>query len=139
MLDNGRKWTMKTDTHRRIGTTKYLIMTTLLLTINLFLMGCGEVVSVEGIDTGGGGANSLMLSWKAPTTNEDGTTLIDLAGFKLYYGTQSGQYSQVIDVGNYNTAEIGDLGSGTYYLAITAYDTYGNESRFSNEIYHTII
>ena len=139
MLDTGRKVIMKTNTHSRIGTTKFLIMTTLLLTINLFLMGCGEVVSVEGIDTGGGGANSLMLSWIAPTTNEDGTTLTDLAGFKLYYGTRSGQYSQVINVGDYTTAEIGDLGSGTYYLAITAYDTYGNESSFSNEIYHTII
>ncbi len=130
---------MKTDTHRRIGRTKSLIMTTLLLTLNLLLMGCGEVVSVEGIDIGGGGANSLMLSWIPPTTNEDGTTLIDLAGFKLYYGIQSGQYSQVINVGDYTTVEIGDLGTGTYYLAITAYDTYGNESRFSNEIYHTFI
>lgn len=114
-------------------------MTTVLLTLNLLLMGCGEVVSVEGIDIGGGGANSLMLSWNPPTTNEDGTTLIDLAGFKLYYGIQSGQYSQVINVGDYTTAEIGDLGSGTYYLVVTAYDTYGNESSFSKEINYTFL
>jgi hypothetical protein len=139
MLDTGRKWAMKTDTHRQIGTTKFLIMTTVLLTLILLLMGCGEVVSVQGIDTGGGGANSLMLSWNPPTTNEDGTTLIDLAGFKLYYGIQSGQYSQVINVGDYTTAEIGDLGSGTYYLVVTAYDTYGNESSFSKEINYTFL
>lgn len=110
---------------------------TLMIAIGLFLMGCGEVASVEEIDSGSGGSNSLLVSWDAPTTNEDGTTLTDLAGFKLYYGTQPGLYSQVITVGNYTTTEIGDLGSGTYYLAITAYDGYGNESDFSEEIYHT--
>ena len=38
---------MKTDTHRQIGTTKFLIMTTVLLTLILLLMGCGEVVSEQ--------------------------------------------------------------------------------------------
>ncbi len=114
-------------------------MVALMLIVGLFLTACGEIASVEGIDPGGGGSNSLILSWVAPTTNEDGTTLVDLAGYKLYYGTQPGQYAQVVTVGAYTTAEIGDLGTGTYYLAITAYDTYGNESRFSNEIYHTFI
>ena len=128
---------METDIYRRNGKIKIVLIATLLLTIS-FLMGCGEVVSVEGY-LSEDGVNSLMLSWNAPTTNEDGSILTDLAGFKLYYGTRSGQYSQVINVGDYTTAEIGDLGSGTYYLAITAYDTYGNESSFSNEIYHTFI
>ena len=130
---------MKSDTHRGIGTTKFLIMTTLLLTISLFLMGCGEVVSVQGIDTGGGGANSLMLSWNSPTTNEDGSPLNDLAGYKLYYGSQPGQYTRVVTVGDFMQAEISDLNSGTWYLAVTAYDMYGNESSFSNEIYHTFL
>ena len=78
-----------------------------------------------------------MLSWTAPTTNEDGTPLNDLAGYRLYYGTQPGQYSNVITVGDYTTAEIGSLGTGTYYVTVTAYDIYGNESTYSNEINHT--
>ena len=113
-----------------------LLATTLMIVVGLATVGCGEVVTVDGIDIGGG-TNSLMLSWNPPTTNEDGSTLEDLAGYKLYYGTQPGQYSQVITVGSYNTAEISDLGTGTYYLTVTAYDIYGNESGFSNEIYHT--
>ena len=128
---------MTTDTREQSSTHKNLLMATLLLVMSLFLIGCGDVASVEGIGTGG--SNSLMLSWVAPTTNEDGSTLDDLAGYKLYYGTQPGQYSQVITVGDFTTSEIGGLGSGTYYLTVTAYDIYGNESNFSNEINHTFL
>jgi len=112
-------------------------MTILLLMVSLSIIGCGEVAMVGDIDTGGGGSYSLMLSWTAPTTNEDGSFLEDLAGYKLYYGTQPGQYTQIVTVGDYTTVEIDDLGSGTYYVTVTAYDIYGNESDFSNEIYHT--
>ena len=128
---------MTTDTREQSSTHKNLLMATLLLVMSLFLIGCGDVASVEGIGTGG--SNSLMLSWTAPTTNEDGSTLDDLAGYKLYYGTQPGQYSRVITVGDFTTSEIGGLGSGTYYLTVTAYDIYGNESTFSNEINHTFL
>lgn len=112
----------------------------LMFAVGLATIGCGEAVSIDGIDTGGGsggGTNSLMVNWTAPTTNEDGSNLEDLAGYRLYYGTRSGQYSQVITVGTYTTAEIGNLESGTYYLAVTAYDIFGNESDFSEEINYT--
>ena len=94
---------------------------------------------MEGIDTipGESGANSLLLNWSAPTTNEDGTPLNDLAGYKLYYGTQPGQYTRIVTVGAHTTAHLSDLASGTWFLAVTAYDMYGNESDFSDEIYHT--
>ena len=128
---------MKTDTSRKDCMQRNIITVALLLMVGLFLTACGEIASVEGIDIGG--SNSLMLSWTAPTTNEDGSSLDDLAGYKLYYGTQPGQYSQVITVGDYTAAEIGGLGPGTYYLTVTAYDIYGNESDFSNEIYHTFL
>jgi len=128
---------MTTDTHKQFCITKIHLKTTLLLIVSLLFIGCGDVASVEGI--GSGGSNSLMLSWVAPTTNEDGSPLDDLAGYKLYYGNAPGIYSNVITVGDYTTAEIGDLGSGTYYLTVTAYDIYGNESVFSNEIDHTFL
>jgi hypothetical protein len=74
------------------------------------------------------------LSWDAPTTNADGTPLTDLAGYKVYYGTPSRNYSQNIDVGNVTTYTVDNLTEGlTYYFAVTAYDTGGNESGFSNE------
>ena len=128
---------MKTDIAKKNCMLRNLMTVGLMFLVGLFLIGCGDVASVNGIETGGGGTNSLMLSWTAPTTNEDGSPLDDLAGYKLHFGTQPGQYTQVVTVGSYTTAEIDDLGPGTYYLSVTAYDIYGNESDFSNEINHT--
>lgn len=59
----------------------------------------------------------------------------DLAGYKLYYGTSSGSYQQSINVGNLTQYSLSNLQDGvTYYFAVTAYDTEGNESGYSNEV-----
>ena len=80
-------------------------------------------------------AGSAKLSWDAPSTNEDGTPLTDLAGFKIYYGTSSGNYTQNIDVGNVTTYTVASLTDGlAYYFVVTAYNTLKNESRYSVEI-----
>ena len=69
-------------------------------------------------------AESVSLSWNAPTTNEDNTPLTDLAGFKVYYGTATGNYGTVIDVGMTLCYVVGSLSVGTtYYFAATAYDS----------------
>ncbi|HBI23069.1 MAG TPA: hypothetical protein DDX84_02410 [Nitrospiraceae bacterium] len=85
---------------------------------------------------GEGGSASLTLHWEPPTTNVDGTELNDLAGFKIYYGIISGEYTEVTDIKNPNAIEymIENLPPGTYYFAATAYDIYGNESSYSNEV-----
>ena len=59
----------------------------------------------------------------------DTNTEPDIAGYKVYYGTSSGDYTQSVDVGNttgYTQTGIQD--GVTYYFASTAYDTAGNES-----------
>ena len=74
------------------------------------------------------------LTWTAPTTNDDGSSLTDLTGYKLYYGTTSGTYSSPIDVGNVLVCYAEDLTSGsTYYVAIPAYNSSNIESYFSVE------
>jgi len=82
-------------------------------------------------------AGSAVLSWTVPTTNTDGSALTDLAGYKIYYGTVSGVYGAPIDagsaVGSPPGYTVNNLGIGTYYFAVTAYDTAGRESAFSNE------
>lgn len=132
---------MKTKNIRKDHLRRSVLAIFLVGFVGLATFGCGEAISVDGIDTGGGGGDgsSLMLSWNAPTTNEDGSALEDLAGYRLHYGTAPGQYSQVINVGYFTTAEIGDLAPGTYYISVTAYDIYGNESDYSNEIHHTFL
>ena len=74
-----------------------------------------------------GMAATVLVSWNANTEE-------DLAGYKVYYGTQSGQYGTPIDVGNTTSYQgsVPDDGA-TYYVAVTAYDTSGNESDFSEE------
>jgi hypothetical protein len=73
-------------------------------------------------------AASLQVSWNANTE-------ADLAGYKIYYGTQSGSYTSTINAGKAGTAAIDNLQTGrTYYIAISAYDTSGNESEKSSEV-----
>jgi hypothetical protein len=62
----------------------------------------------------------------------------DLAGYIVYYGTASGQYGISINVGNQTNFVVTGLGLGTYFFAVTAYDTSGNESGYSNEVSKSI-
>jgi hypothetical protein len=62
-----------------------------------------------------------------------------LAGYRLYHGAQSRTYTSVMDVGNVTTNTVPGLASGqTYYFAVTAYDSSGLESDFSNEVSYTV-
>ena len=59
----------------------------------------------------------------------------DLAGYKVYYGIASRSYSRIIPVGLNTTYQVSDLEPGhEYFFAVTAYDTAGNESQYSEEV-----
>ena len=58
----------------------------------------------------------------------------DIAGYKVYYGRVSGDYTQLVTVTN-PTARIGVRGSKTTYFAVTAYNTNGVESDLSDEVH----
>ena len=76
--------------------------------------------------------NKVSLAWG----NVNDT---DLAGYKVYYGTQSNSYNNVIDVGNVNLYTTPALVPGvTYYFVVTSYDNEGNESQYSSVIVVTI-
>ena len=75
------------------------------------------------------------LGWVAPTENVDGTPLTDLAGYRIYYGDSSRDYSDMADVVDpVVTTHSITLISGSYYVAMTALDADGNESAYSNEV-----
>lgn len=88
--------------------------------------------------TTGSAPGTATLTWDAPTENADGTTLVDLAGYRIYYGTFSGSYTIPIDAGNVTTYTFTGLSTGTYYFAVTAYDTSGNEGAYSIEVNRSI-
>ena len=74
--------------------------------------------------------NAAFLVWD---NNSEG----DLAGYHLYYGTSPGNYTVAVDVGNvteYNLDNLDLHENVIYYIAITAFDFFGNESDFSTEL-----
>ncbi|MEW6097031.1 MAG: CARDB domain-containing protein [bacterium] len=62
-------------------------------------------------------------------------TETDLAGFRIYYGTEAGIYTNSFDTGTIATVcTLSSLTNGVcYYIAISAYDKAGNEGGKSNE------
>ena len=82
----------------------------------------------------------VTLSWDAPDENTDGSALTNLAGYRIYYGANADDLSQVINIPGVGmtTYVIDDLASGTYYFSIRAYNSQGAESASSNIISDTI-
>jgi len=78
---------------------------------------------------------SATLTWVAPTERVDNTPLTDLAGFKIHYGQTSGNYSNQITINNpgISTYVVQNLPSGIWYFAVTAHDSAGQTSDFSNQ------
>jgi hypothetical protein len=61
-----------------------------------------------------------------------------VAGYRVYFGKESGFYTNVLDVGNRTDCVIPGLEAGTtYFFACTAYSATGDESNFSGEIVYT--
>ncbi len=76
-------------------------------------------------------ADILKFSWE-PNTEEA------LAGYKIHCGLSTGQYTEIYDVflpdliAGRVVTEI-DIARGNWFCAATAYDTYGEQSDYSNE------
>jgi hypothetical protein len=81
---------------------------------------------------------TAALSWDAIRSTTTGY------GYKVYYdndtsgppynGTDAAQGNSPIEVGNVTSYTLSGLGNSTYYIAVTADDTHGRESRYSNEV-----
>ena len=98
------------------------------LTVSLTLL-------VAALLTTAAHAVDIELAWDAPTENADGSTLTDLAGYRVYRGATSGSYAQVEEAGTQTSFTLTGLQQGqVYFFATTAYDTSGNESAFSDEL-----
>jgi hypothetical protein len=83
---------------------------------------------------------STTLSWTAPQQNEDGSALVDLAGYKIYRITAPGQYTELatIDSPGIMTYVVENLLPGTYEFVATAFNEAGIESRYSNPATKTV-
>jgi hypothetical protein len=76
-------------------------------------------------------ADSVTLAW-------DPSVSTNVAGYRVYYGVASGNYTNSVTVGSATNATVSGLaGATTYYFAATAYDVNGLESDFSSETNYT--
>jgi hypothetical protein len=73
-------------------------------------------------------AATVTLAW-------DSNRESDLAGYVVAYGTQSGQLTSTVDVGNHTSYQFTNLETGrTYFFAVRAYNTAGVMSALSAEV-----
>jgi fibronectin type 3 domain-containing protein len=95
------------------------------------------------VSCSGGGSNEPGGSAPAATATAsasfewDPNTETDLAGYKIYQGSSSGQYGQPIATlaASSTSYEATGLQNGsTYFFVVTAFDTSGNEGSLSDEL-----
>jgi hypothetical protein len=79
-------------------------------------------------------AGAATVEWLAPLTATDGSTLTNLAGYRIYYGTDVTRMTSRIEVKNPGVLSytIEGLTPATYYFAVTAINAHGQESARSN-------
>ena len=71
-------------------------------------------------------AAEVTIAWDPSTSNP--------IGYRIHYGTSSGSYTQIIDVGNVTEYTVSGLQSDVFYYFVTsAYNEFG-ESGYSNEV-----
>lgn len=88
-------------------------------------------IAVQAVQTGTG---SATISWTPPTRNADNSPLTNLAGYRIYSGTSSGNLTQVLDLPNpgISIGVVENIAPGTWYFAVTSYNSSNVESERSS-------
>ena len=106
----------------------------LALSLLLGVVGCDldilESQSEERAPSSGTGSGTALVSWYPPTERTDGSPLLDLAGYRVYFGEDPDRERYIIEITNPGQTSqfIDNLGEGTWYFSVTAYDREGFES-----------
>ncbi|MBT4633313.1 hypothetical protein HOB94_05145 [bacterium] len=100
----------------------------------VYLSGCGESQTFNtNYD------RLVTVSWKIPIENTDNSPLLDLMGFKIYYGVSESYLDNVIIISDPNInlytipeSKLFFTKSELYYVSMTAYNSMNIESAKSN-------
>jgi len=88
-------------------------------------------LAVSALSATAAGYTAVTVAWDANPES-------DVVGYRVYLGTTSAEFSQVVDVGPAVSATLPNLlPSTTYYCAVQAYDSRGLASPLSGEITFT--
>lgn len=88
----------------------------------------------------GAAGNSVTLSWTPPTQNSDGSSLGDLAGYRILYGQEPDDLTHAVSLENPSLDRyvVENLSSGTWYFAVVSVNSLGTISSLSNFASKTI-
>jgi hypothetical protein len=83
---------------------------------------------------------AVTVNWSIPTQNTNGTPLVNLAGYRIYYGTSANNLSQSAQVTNPGATSyaLTNLAAGTWYFEVADYTTSGVESSLSKIVSATV-
>ena len=102
----------------------------------------GNPIASSAGSTASSTNKSVTLSWSPPTHNSDGSSITNLAGYTLHYGTASQDYTGSIEITSpmQTSYVLSDNGfpPGTYYFAISAYNAQQVSSSLSSEVSVTV-
>jgi len=85
----------------------------------------------EGV---GGGNGAATLAWTPVTQNTDGTLVMDLAGYRIFYGQSMNAMNtvEVLSDPSLTSFVVTNLPSGTWYFTVAAYTSGGVQGVMSN-------
>ena len=100
-------------------------------------------VTGSGGTSGGGtsgGTGSATISWSPPTQNTNGSSLNNLAGYTINYGTSAQSMTSTVKVTNVGLTSymVEGLPTGTYYFSVSAYNSSGVSSARSAVVSKTV-
>jgi len=80
------------------------------------------------------GSGTATVSWTPPNTNTNGSTLTNLAGYRVAYGLDQSSLDQSarVDGAGATSFTVNNLTSGKWYFGVFAVNDMGVESAISN-------
>lgn len=83
---------------------------------------------------------TVDLTWNPCTSNTDGSSLTDLAGYRLFYGASDSDLAASIDIPDPSLSayRAQNMTAGTWFFGLKCYNTAGVESDLSNVVSKTL-
>jgi Fibronectin type III domain/Putative Ig domain len=96
--------------------------------------------SGSGSTGGSTTTGAATVNWHPPTQNSNGSTITNLAGYTIEYGTNKSNLTSSVKLANPGLTSyvIENLAAGTYYFGVTAYNSAGGTSAVSGIVSKTI-
>ena len=134
-------------TAANVGTYKNIVISASDGVSNASLPAFSITVTGPGSSSGSGSSGgsttttgAATVNWHPPTQNTNGSTITNLAGYTIVYGTNKSNLTSSVKLANPGLTSyvVENLAAGTYYFGVTAYNSAGGSSAVSGIVSKTI-